>query len=169
MDQKETTKRVISLITTTAFLFISTYIWFNFRTLRTTAQPKYFNNKFLEIIETNNGNQENIFPTTDEDGFKQDGSIIKVKNNSNKNIQYKLLIVPNNSNTLNSKYIKYSYSINGGEYSNPKAINNDNLIAIDNISNYSINTYNIKMWIDYNAGNDIMNKTYTYRLGLESI
>ena len=169
MYKKEIRKRIISLITTTLFLFVSTYIWFNYRTIRTNAETKYFNNAYLEIKEVSNEDLTDLLPTTDEEGSKQEGTTFKVKNNSNNNIAYKLMFVPDNNNTLNNKFIKYSYNVNGGKYSTPKVIDDNNLITIDSISNKNINTYNLKIWIDYEAGNEIMNKTFSYRIGLESI
>ena len=168
MNNKELIRRIISLIVTTTFLFVSTYIWFNYRTIRTNVENQYSNNnRYLDIEEVSNS-LENLFPVTDEEGLKGEGSIIKVKNSSKNKIKYRLMFVPTKGNTLDNKFIKYSYNLNGGNYSNPQTINN-NLIAIDNISSKDINTYNLKIWIDYDATNDIMNKVFSYRIGLESI
>ena len=165
--KKEIRNRIVSLITTTIFLFSSTYIWFNYRTIRTNAENNYMGNMFLSLEEIGNNNYDDLFPVTDEEGLEQEGHIIKVKNNANYKTTYKLVFIPDSNNTLNNKFIKYSYNVNGGNYSKPKTIDN-NLITVDSISNKNINTYNIKIWIDYNANNEVMNKTFSYKIGLES-
>ena len=111
---------------------------------------------------------DNVYPSTDEEGMKTDGYTFQIYNNSGKEIKYKLSFITEEANTIDNKYIKYSYNINDGEYSAPQTLE-DNSVILNSIDGKKENTYNVKFWIDEDAGNEIMNKVFSTRIGLESV
>ena len=71
------------------------------------------------------------------------------------------------------RYIKMSYQVNGGDYSEPVLLSdlNSSLVFTKNIivkPNES-NTYGIKLWIDLSASNDIQGKEFKARVVVDSI
>ena len=168
---REIKRRLKNIIVNIVFLVNATIVWTNYRTIRTEAQTpqSYLNNAYLVFSEVSKGvAMDNVYPSTDEEGMTTDGYTFKVYNNSNKNISYKVNFITEDQNTIDNKYIKYSYNINDGEYSVPQTLE-DNKVILNDIDGKKENTYNIKFWIDENAGNEIMNKVFSTKIGVESI
>ena len=167
---KEIIRRLKNILFTTLFLIGSTYVWANNITVQAkTISNSYFNNAYLSISEVSGGVfMENAYPITDEEGMETIGYTFKVDNSANGQISYKLMFISDGENTIDNKFIKYSYNINDGEYTKPQLLSENSTITSD-VSGKSSNTYNIKFWIDENATNEIMNKTFSTRIGLESI
>ncbi|MGN0973755.1 MAG: hypothetical protein ACI4OT_03340 [Bacilli bacterium] len=171
MTKKELRNRIKRIISTSLFLILSTYLWFSFSPLRSKALDNtYFSQAFLQIEEVGNSVLlEDVYPQLDEYGLENEGYTFKIINNNNKSVKYKLSFVADSNNTLDNKYIRYSYNVNGGEYSVPQNLSDEGILVIDSIGNSSENTYNLKFWIDYNAGNEIMNKSFNARIGVQAI
>lgn len=172
MKKKEIKKRVISLISTSLFLVGSTYLWANFKTIQTEALGKggAMDQMYLSIEEVGESVlMEEVYPESDASGMKHDGYTFKICNSKNKKVRYKLSFITDSSNTLDNKYIRYTYNVNGGEYMPVKNLGEDAFVTIDSVSSLDENTYNLKFWIDYDAGNEIMNKSFSARIGVQSI
>lgn len=171
MTKKEFRSRIKRIILTSLFLILSTYLWFSFSPLRSQALDNtYFKQAFLQIEEVGNGVLlEYAYPQLDEYGLEHEGYTFKIVNNNNKEVKYKINFISGENNTLDNKYIRYSYNVNGGNYSVPQNLSDEGLLVIDNLNSSSENIYNLKFWIDCNAGNEIMNKTFSARIGVQAI
>lgn len=171
MTKKELRNRIKRIIFTSLFLILSTYLWFSSSPLRLKAlDSTYFKQAFLQIEEVGNSViLEDAYPQLDEYGLESEGYTFKIINNNNNKVKYKINFVSDSSNTLDNKYIRYSYNVNGGAYSEPQYLSDDGLLIIDNLNSLTENIYNLKFWIDYDAGNEIMNKSFSARIGVQAI
>ena len=118
---------------------------------------------------------DNLYPMTDTEGLKQVSHEFTVTNKGNIDARYqvRLELDDTKSDMVDIRYIKMSYQVNGGEYSEPVLLSdlNSSLVFTKNIvikPNES-NTYGIKLWIDLNASNDIQGKEFKARVVVDSI
>ena len=118
---------------------------------------------------------DNLYPMTDTEGLKQMSHEFTVTNKGNIDARYqvRLELDDTKSDMVDIRYIKMSYQVNGGEYSEPVLLSdlNSSLVFTKNIvikPNES-NTYGIKLWIDLSASNDIQGKEFKARVVVDSI
>ena len=118
---------------------------------------------------------DNLYPMTDTEGLKQMSHEFTVTNKGNIDARYqvRLELDDTKSNMVDIRYIKMSYQVNGGDYSEPVLLSdlNSSLVFTKNIivkPNES-NTYGIKLWIDLSASNDIQGKEFKARVVVDSI
>jgi len=121
--------------------------------------------------ELNSLNLENTYPVSDSEALSKKPFEFEMTNTSNGSITYNIFIQPDEeklaSCTLNDKkacpvldtsYIKYSYKKNDGTYSEPRFLSdNNNLIDSGTILGEEIIKSSVILWIDSEAGNEIMN------------
>ena len=118
---------------------------------------------------------DNLYPMTDTEGLKQMSHEFTVTNKGNIDARYqvRLELDDTKSDMVDIRYIKMSYQVNGGDYSEPVLLSdlNSSLVFTKNIivkPNES-NTYGIKLWIDLSASNDIQGKEFKARVVVDSI
>ena len=118
---------------------------------------------------------DNLYPMTDTEGLKQMSHEFTVTNKGNIDARYqvRLELDDTKSDMVDIHYIKMSYQVNGGDYSEPVLLSdlNSSLVFTKNIivkPNES-NTYGIKLWIDLSASNDIQGKEFKARVVVDSI
>ena len=118
---------------------------------------------------------DNLYPMTDTEGLKQTSHEFTVTNKGNIDARYqvRLELDDTKSDMVDIRYIKMSYQVNGGDYSEPVLLSdlNSSLVFTKNIivkPNES-NTYGIKLWIDLSASNDIQGKEFKARVVVDSI
>ena len=118
---------------------------------------------------------DNLYPMKDTEGLKQTSHEFTVTNKGNIDARYqvRLELDDTKSDMVDIRYIKMSYQVNGGDYSEPVLLSdlNSSLVFTKNIivkPNES-NTYGIKLWIDLNASNDIQGKEFKARVVVDSI
>ena len=118
---------------------------------------------------------DNLYPMTDTEGLKQASHEFTVTNKGNIDARYqvRLELDDTKSDMVDIRYIKMSYQVNGGEYSEPILLSNLNssLVFTKNIviKPSESNTYGIKLWIDLSASNDIQGKEFKARVVVDSI
>ena len=125
--------------------------------------------------KTNTISIDNLYPMTDTEGLKQMSHEFTVTNKGNIDARYqvRLELDDTKSDMVDIRYIKMSYQVNGGDYSEPVLLSdlNSSLVFTKNIivkPNES-NTYGIKLWIDLSASNDIQGKEFKARVVVDSI
>ena len=118
---------------------------------------------------------DNLYPMKDTEGLKQMSHEFTVTNKGNIDARYqvRLELDDTKSDMVDIRYIKMSYQVNGGDYSEPVLLSdlNSSLVFTKNIivkPNES-NTYGIKLWIDLSASNDIQGKEFKARVVVDSI
>lgn len=172
MNKKDRRNTIFSLISTFLFLVVSTYCWYHYKTVQldVVSLNRSFNQMYLSLEEVGDSVlMKEVYPESDEQGMKQNGYTFKIRNTKDMKVEYKLVFMTDDSNTLDNKYIRYTYNVNGGDYHIPRNLGEDRLVIIDSISSDSVKVYNLKFWIDFNAGNEIMNKSFSARIGVQSI
>lgn len=112
----------------------------------------------------------NAYPLSDSEGLKQTPFIFKMTNTSSKTLTYSIIIMEdseklasctyNNSSCLGltTNKIKTTYKKNNGSYNTPSLLSsNAGVIASGIIEGGEEITSSIILWIDKDAGNEIMN------------
>jgi len=127
----------------------------------------------VEIInpEIDSLNLENAYPVDDTEGMTYEPFVFTMTNTSNRNLSYSILVEKDEDKQaecvideylicpeLSTDYIKYAYKKNDGTYTEPRNLGSDNnIIASGTIAGGETVTSSIILWIDSEAGNEIMN------------
>ncbi|MCI5967076.1 MAG: DUF5011 domain-containing protein, partial [Tenericutes bacterium] len=115
------------------------------------------------------------YPMSDTDGLKTTAHEFTVTNNGNIDARYQVRLELDStvSNMIDMRYVKLSYQIDDGGYSDPILLSNlgSNLVFTKNniLGPTKSNTIGIKLWIDLNASNDIQGKEFKARIVVDSI
>ena len=124
----------------------------------------------IENPENDALNLENAYPMNDEEGLALTPFVFTMTNTSNKVLSYTLRVENDEDKQLScaledqticpkltTNYIKYSYKKNDGTYTTPQLLStNDDIIANGTISSGETISSSIIIWIDREAGNEIM-------------
>ena len=107
----------------------------------------------------------NALPITDADGIQTNPYVFTIKNTGTLNGKYTISLEEKENNTLDKNYIKYSIREEGKEWSTP-ALLSSGLIIKENVLIESKKdvTYELKIWLDENAPNEVQGKTYSAKL-----
>ena len=112
-------------------------------------------------------NLNNKLPESDESGLQGTVSTIILTNTGTMNIEgYDVKLVSETGTTnvsnLDSKYIKYAISLDGTAYTEPKLLSSNNNIIYTgyNLAVNASKTIYLKIWIDNDAGNNAVNKSF---------
>ena len=108
-------------------------------------------------------------PTSDEEGFKNSKEFtFSVKNSSDYDVNYRLDIIDKSIINM-SDIIRYSYSINDGEYSEVLSLKYDYTVMQNRILKVNeIDNYKIKMWLSLTADETYMNKEFQASISLSA-
>lgn len=135
----------------------------------------------IEIDNTTDNalNLTNAYPVYDSEGLNTDPFVFTIVNSTKKNLDYTLKLVNDEDKQalcfmdseetipctlLPYQYIKYSYSLNDGAYSEPANLSEDGNIYSDIISSGGRTKIAIKLWIDSAAPNSIQGNTFFGKL-----
>ena len=134
--KKENRYLIIEIIYTILFLICSTYIWFNHR------KDSIYQNVNSTII-SNELSFQSLEKRKDDDINSLNNFSLNVKNTLNKEIEYKIIIIPNIlKNNVSNNYIKYKLN------KNPiRSLNMDGIIYIDYLDVLETKNMNLKIWI----------------------
>ncbi len=128
-------RHVISIITTTLFLIVSTYMYIN---KDFTLYHDYLNIKVQEVI-----NIENLEQVSDKNSQSLKSYNFDIKNEEEDNKEVKIIVASNVlNNKINNNYIKYSIN-NQGIHS----LNMDGVIYIENLKSLESKNIDLKIWI----------------------
>ncbi len=122
-------------------------------------------------------NLNGAYPTPDVNGLETEGYSFKISNTGNLNAQYKIRIVDDMeiisedgcaSNLLDKSKIKVS--INGGvPFLLDSKSSSDYVVELSTIAPNNYKDYTIKIWIDENAGNEVLGKHYHGKIIVDSV
>lgn len=163
--KKEIIKRVRSILITSIYFVVMTIL--SFQLNANYALAGNFN--ALEIHDISEGlYYTNALPTQDENGLKQDSYVFEIANTSNRSIKYVVGFESDKEivNTLDFKYIRYSISKDNQNFSEVMNMDSKGYLTTDTISENTKQVYYLKFWIDYNAGNEILNKSLNFRVNV---
>ena len=182
-ENKKKILKVLGLIGLFILVFSLSYALFRItltgkkKTKITTANFKLeLLDKDNHSIEKNSNNAyeyeiniEKAVPEEDEEGLKREGFIFKLKNSGNVPVKYTIYLddveLETGEERLLDQYVKYSLIKNDNE-KEPSLLNDltDRKLDTGVINKGEINEYELKLWVDYNAGNEAMNKVFDTKL-----
>ena len=185
-DKKKKVIKVLGIVGLFLLVFGLSYALFRItltgkkKTKITTAT---FNLELLDkdgnSIEKNSNNEyeyeinlDKAVPETDEDGMSRDGFVFKLKNSGNIAAKYTIYLddveLAEGETRIGDQYVKYSLTKNDSEGA-PTLLNTLTERKLDTgiISNGATNEYELKVWIDNNAGIEASNKVFNTVLRVE--
>lgn len=134
----------------------------------------------VDIIDENTSalSLESAYPISDEEGLELTPFEFKITNTSKEKLSYSITVETDTEKLstckledesscqeLSTKYIKYAFKKNDGTYSQPAVLfDSNNVITNDVFNSNDSNTYSLLIWIDKDAGNEIMNKYFFGKL-----
>ena len=124
----------------------------------------------IEYEDSNIINIVNASPLTDEEGMKSTSYVFTIKNTGTLDGKYNVSLEEKDGNTLDKRYIKYSIQENGGAWSTPAYLNTGLILTSNKIiTSGSETTYQIKMWLDENAGNEVQGQKYDAKVVINTV
>lgn len=174
MQNKKFTILCSILLIVIVLAFSASYALFRFDITKDNNYKISLGNLELVIEDATNEDMfilENIIPTKDSIALKQDGYSFTITNTGTIDSNYALylddIILDLDKERLNNSYIRFNL-VN----------NNTNDSITDNLDNYSSNnsiitsslkvgesvSYTLRLWVDYNTGNDAQNKYFATQI-----
>ena len=109
---------------------------------------------------------ENTYPMSDEEGNSKDPFRFSITNNGSLASRYQLSIEEDSKNTLSRGYLKYSLKRNDEEITNPSTLSSLIIVEDQTLEPSITDNYELRIWIDYNTGNEAMNKVWKGKVKL---
>lgn len=174
MQNKKFTILCSILLIVIVLAFSASYALFRFDITKDNNYKISLGNLELVIEDATNEDMfilENIIPTKDSIALKQDGYSFTITNTGTIDSNYALylddIILDLDKERLNNSYVRFNL-VN----------NNTNDSITDNLDNYSSNnsiitsslkvgesvSYTLRLWVDYNTGNDAQNKYFATQI-----
>lgn len=124
----------------------------------------------IEYLDKNEINLNNAYPMSDEEGLNTIPYTFTIKNTGTLNGKYTISLEEKKGNTLDKNYIKYAIREKDGEWSNPTLLSSG-LILKENviIESGKDTTYELKMWLDNDAPNEVQGKTYSGKIVVDTV
>lgn len=122
-------------------------------------------------------NLNGAYPIPDVNGLETEGYSFKISNTGNLNAQYKIRIVDDTeminedecaSNLLDKSKIKVSIN-DGTPFILDSKSSSDYVVELASIAPGNIKEYTIKIWIDEDAGNEVLGRHYHGKIIVDSV
>ncbi len=122
-------------------------------------------------------NLNGAYPTPDVNGLETEGYSFKISNTGNLNAQYKIRIVDDTemihedgcaSNLLDKSKIKVSIN-DGAPFLLDSKATSDYVVELATLAPSNYKDYTVKIWIDENAGNEVLGKHYHGKIIVDSV
>ncbi len=140
-------RHIISIIITTLFLIISTYVWFNFKVF--DISYKEMEKENIEV--SNQVAFSSLEKVSDKNISDLTSYNFDVTNTGNAKEDIKITIVPDIlTKNINNNYIKYS--INNTDI---KSLNTDGIIYLDSLNELETKNFDLKIWISETYSGDL--------------
>ncbi len=122
-------------------------------------------------------NLDNVYPMSDEHGMYQSSYAFTIENTGSVASAYRLVLETDSSldqsDVVPLHYIKIAIKENDGTYSTPALLSDigNGIYIVENKTLDGLDTvnYEIKLWLDESAGNDMMGRVYKARLKVEAV
>lgn len=166
---------IISIVVCLSIVFVASYAFF---TTRTETKEFVIYTGTLEVNHQKSNNTIdliNLKPVIDSEGLNTEPHTFTVTNNGTMDARYLVRLELDNTigDLVPLEYVKISYSINNGSYSDPVLLSdlssNLSFYKSNTLAVNSLDTISLKMWIDLNAPNEIANKQFKARIVVDSI
>ena len=175
---KEIRKNILSIIFVSIFLVVMTvYVYL--------PKQKNLLSAFAFIGQQQSFYMEDLsdgvllrsaVPIKDSEGIKNQPYTFRVVNNTDREITYNIIlkndkykIIDQGKEPLSSKYIKYAISDTMDSNCEIKNLTENGILLTTTIKPYSKDTFNFRMWLDYDAGVDAMNKMFIGTIEVKNV
>lgn len=165
------TKQALILVVVIILLIVGSYSWLTFSKTSDKVNIIKSGDLSLELQEDTEILLQKAVPMSDKKGIETQKYIFRLKNNGSTSIKYDIFIdriIPEETEELKNKDIKYRLVNNEKEQIGTLSDLKNGKLESGTISGKSINNYTLQVWIDKNASNDVMNKTFVGKLRIES-
>ena len=176
--KKEIINRLLSIITVSLFLIVSTTFIYLPNSKNLTSALAFLNHEksFYMQDVTEGVLLRNATPVEDSEGLENDPYTFKVVNKSNSNITYKIMfksdkekIRESEMEILPNKYLRYSISNYDDTNLEANTLSDDGILITTTIPPHSEQTFNFRMWLDYNADDGAFDKIFIGRIAIEKV
>ena len=107
---------------------------------------------------------------TDQEGMNTESYVFSVNNTGSLDAKYDISLEENSNNTLDRKYVKYSIKEGDGEWSKPALLSTGlNLKTGRSLGSGATDSYEIKIWLDETATNEVQGKTYGAKVVINAV
>lgn len=166
---------IISIVACISIVFMASYAFFTTRV--ETENFVIYTGELAINYETSNNtiNLESLTPVIDSIGLNSNPHTFTITNTGSIDARYLVRLEADNTiiDSIPLEYIKISYSVNNGNYSDPILLSdlssNLSFYKSNTLAVNSSDTISIKMWIDLNAPNEIANKQFKAKIIVDSI
>ena len=175
-NKNEKIKCILSIISVSFFLiFMTCSVYLPKRLTLLSSYAFLQNQKDFYIEDLSKGIfLKDVVPVTDDIGLQYDPYRFRVVNNSNSEIVYQIVFNKNTTKTemnaeniLSNKYLKFSLNSLYNELVEPTILSDDGIIYKASIDAHSQEIFEFRMWLDWDADNDAMNKVFTGKVEID--
>ena len=124
----------------------------------------------IEYEDGNNINLTNASPLSDKAGMETNSYTFSIKNTGTLDGKYNIILEEKDTNTLDRKYVKYSIKQENGQWSTPTYLNTGLTLTSNKViipQEYA--TYELKMWLDENATNEVQGQKYEVKIVVNTV
>ena len=155
---------LLAIVCGTSYAFLSQVITSK-KNVEVTAGTFVINFKEKNTIDL-----KNAVPMTDQEGMNTESYVFSVNNTGSLDAKYDISLEENSNNTLDRKYVKYSIKEGDGEWSSPALLSTGlNLKTSRSLGSGATDSYEIKIWLDENATNEVQGKTYGAKVVINAV
>lgn len=156
-------------------VFATSYALFTYNVTKDTDFKVAVGNLELTITDTETKDQfiiSDMVPTKDKDALTKDGYTFTIKNKGTIDSYYTVYlddsIMENGKERLSSDYVKVNLYNHSTDFNSTNYLNyygsNDRVLTSGILEANGEITYTLKMWLDYDAGNDAQNKYFATQI-----
>lgn len=155
---------LLAIVCGTSYAFLSQVITSK-KNVEVTAGTFVINFKEKNTIDL-----KNAVPMTDQEGMNTESYVFSVNNTGSLDAKYDISLEENSNNTLDRKYVKYSIKEGDGEWSKPALLSTGlNLKTGRSLGSGATDSYEIKIWLDETATNEVQGKTYGAKVVINAV
>jgi hypothetical protein len=176
--KKEIKKLIFSIISVSLFLmFMTSFVYLPKQENLLSSMAFLQNQKRFYMQDLSSGILlKDAYPTSDSTGLKNDAYKFKIVNNSNSKITYQIVFQNNEEQAklkgkevLPNKYLRYVINKENEPFKNIQNLSDDGILYTATIDAKSEETFEFRMWLDYNADNGAMDKIFIGKIELVEV
>ncbi len=178
MNQKEVKKSILSIMFVSIFLILMTTFVYLPKQENLLSSFAFLQNQrsfYMEDV-TSGILLKDASPMSDEKGFQNEPYRFKVINHSNEDITYQIVFQNNEQKALEqgkevlpNHYLRYSLQNANDEMQKAETLADDGILYTAVVKAHSEETYDFRMWLDYDADNGAMNKIFIGKIEIVKI
>mgnify|MGYP004666633367 FL=1 len=176
--KKEIKRLIFSIISVSLFLmFMTSFVYLPKQENLLSSMAFLQNQKRFYMQDLSSGILlKDAYPTSDSTGLKNDAYKFKIVNNSNSKITYQIVFQNNEEQAnlkgkevLPNKYLRYVINKENEPFKNIQNLSDDGILYTATIDAKSEETFDFRMWLDYNADNGAMDKIFIGKIELVEV